>query len=101
MSKPWEIVAAEQQAQRDAKIPKEWILPKPVPASRSNLMSVPYECGIMSKEELAWTERDATDLLRELAAGRIKSYDLTLAFCKRAAIAQQLVSQPQFSSPYV
>ena len=54
-------------------------------------MSVPYESGIMTPEELAWTEKDATELLRLLSKGELKSYDVTLAFCKRAAIAQQVV----------
>lgn len=54
-------------------------------------MRVPYESGIMTAEELAWTEKDATELLRLISEGKLKSYDLTLAFCKRAAIAQQVV----------
>ena len=45
----------------------------------------------MTERELALTELDATDLLKGLAAGERKSYGLTLAFCKRAAIAQQVV----------
>lgn len=55
-------------------------------------MNVPYECDIMTPVELALTEHDATELIGMLARGRVKSYDLTLAFCKRAAIAQQVVS---------
>jgi amidase len=56
-----------------------------------NVMDLPYTCGIMSKEELELTDKDATELLELLASGKVKSYDVTLAFCKRAAIAQQLV----------
>lgn len=64
-------------------------------------MLVPYESGIMTPEELALTEKDATGLLRLISEGKLKSYDLTLAFCKRAAIAQQVVrtkSSQQFTA---
>jgi hypothetical protein len=30
-------------------------------------------------------------LVQKMSKGELKSYDVTLAFCKRAAIAQQLV----------
>lgn len=91
MSKNWKDACAKQQAFRESTIPKEWLLKDLPPKDQRNVMSVPYTSGIMTANELALTELDATDLLRGLMAGEIKSYDLTLAFCKRAAIAQQLV----------
>jgi amidase len=35
-------------------------------------------------------------LVQGLAAKRLKSVDVVTAFCKRAAIAQQLVNRSQF-----
>jgi amidase len=67
------------------------MLETPVPDTLMNVMDVPYTCGIMSKEELDLTDKDATEFLELLASGKLKSYDVTLAFCKRAAIAQQRV----------
>lgn len=88
----WEEISLEQQAIRDAAIPKEWIL-KDLPAeSALDVMEVPYKSGIMTQRELEITEQDATSLLEQMACGSLTSYEVTLAFCKRAAIAQQVVS---------
>jgi len=54
-------------------------------------MQVPVESGILSPRELEITNSSAVDLASELACGRLKSVDVTLAFCKRAALAHQLV----------
>lgn len=89
--RPWEEIALEEQGRRDAAIPSEWKLKSPISPSVRDVMSVPYESGIMTPQELALTEKDATELLALLAGGKLKSYDLTLAFCKRAALAQQVV----------
>ena len=90
--RPWQEIAKEQQAMRDAKIPPEWRLKAPPGASVTNVFRVPYTCGIMSKRELELTDKDATELLELLSTGKLKAYELTVAFCKRASIAQQLVS---------
>jgi amidase len=90
-TRQWQEIAQEQQALRDAKIPKEWLLKDLPAASVADVMRVPYESRIMTETELALTEKDATELLGLMAAGKLKSEDLTRAFCKRAAIAQQLV----------
>jgi amidase len=86
----------EMQNLRDSQIPKEWLLKSLPDSTVTNVMEVPYTCGIMSDIELALTEKDATELLAMMAKGELKSYDVTLAFCKRAAIAQQLVSKATF-----
>jgi hypothetical protein len=53
------------------------------------------ETDILSKEEREITEiHDATALLELLSAGKVSSLAVTTAFCKRAAIAQQLVFDP-------
>jgi amidase len=89
--RPWQDIAKEQQALRDSRIPKEWLLKNPPSDEVANVMRVPYESGIMTATELALTEKDATELLGLMADGKLKSYEVVLAFCKRAAIAQQLV----------
>jgi amidase len=56
-------------------------------------MEIPSTCGILTPTELELTEKyDATDLVQLMTSGKLKSYDVTLAFCKRAAIAQQCVN---------
>lgn len=96
VKRSWQEIASEQRKLRDSQIPKDWRLESLPDESVANVMNVPYTCGLMTEKELALTEKDATDLLEMMAKGELKSYDLTLAFCKRAAIAQQLVSLSQW-----
>lgn len=63
-----------------------------VPASRKNVLGVPAECGKLSKQELEITEKKATDLLADLASGKLSAVEVTTAFGKRALIADQVVN---------
>lgn len=89
MSTTWEHLAAEKRARIDKAIPTEWKISQP---AQSCVMDVPAKSGILSPEELKITESTATDLVNKLANGELKAVDVTLAFCKRAALAHQLVS---------
>ena len=86
----WEDLAAKRKAKIQDAIPQEWRL-KEIPPGDS-VMSVPSESGILSADELAITESYATDLVCDLAAGRLTSVAVTMAFLKRAALAQQTVA---------
>lgn len=96
----WETkVVAKQQAARE-KIPKEWLLPAsvtdtlqfPLSEHATNTMDIPRKSGIMSEKELEITEKyTVTELLVLLAKGDLSALEVTLAFSKRAALAQQLV----------
>jgi amidase len=56
-------------------------------------MEVPVTCGVLSEIECDITSNyDATALLEKLRVGFWTVEQVTVAFCKRAAIAQQLVS---------
>jgi amidase len=87
-TRPWKDIAREAQEVRADSMPKEWMLNTPLPKTVMNVMDVPYTCGIMSKEEVDLTDKDTTELFELLASRKVKGYDVTLAFCKRAAIAQ-------------
>ncbi|KAI1619401.1 general amidase [Exophiala viscosa] len=90
---PWKRIAQAKRASRDAAIPLEWRLhPHQVPQDRLNVIDVPVESGILTARELAMTEDDAVALVQKLVNREYSSYEVTLAFCKRAAIAQQLVN---------
>jgi len=89
----WKSIARDKQAKREAAIPSEWRLKSLPDADRTNLMNIPRDCGILTSTELDLTENyDATALVKMLANGEVKSEDLTRAFCKRAAVAHQIVS---------
>lgn len=89
----WQAIAQAKQAERASKIPKAWVVPAELYKDRSNVMDVPQSCGILNAEELDITSNhDATALLEKLRAGTLSSEQVVTAFCKRAAIAQQVVS---------
>lgn len=93
---PWRSIARRKQQEQINAIPKHWTLKTRPPANRNNVLAVPRESGILSAREIEITEKyDATALVQELAAKRLKSVDVVTAFCKRAAIAQQLVNRSQ------
>lgn len=91
----WEQTASDKKSRIDKTIPKEWLLKSKI--SDVSVMHVPVESGILSKEELAITESTAVDLVARMAAGELKSVDVTTAFCKRAALAHQLVANTRCS----
>lgn len=94
---PWQEVAAAYRAEVDGRIPKEWRLPASITDTileKSNqvVLDIPRTCGPQTAEELDITENyDAAALAQLLAKETFTSVAVTTAFCKRAAIAQQLV----------
>lgn len=98
MPEDWKQKVAAAREARDAQIPAELLLsnvpgytpPKP----GTNIMPIFESCGLLSPEELEITsvEHDATYLLEQLASKKLSAVQVTTAFCKRAAIAQQLIN---------
>lgn len=91
----YKTIAAEKQLQRSNKIPRAWLIPSSKLDGISNFLEAPVTCGILTELEVEITSKyDATALLEKLKGGIWSAEQVTVAFCKRAAIAQQLVSQP-------
>lgn len=91
--KDYRSIAAEKQRQRQDKIPKEWLIDTQTHAGDTNLLQVPATCGVLDEIERRITsDYDATALLEKIKGGIWTAEQVTVAFCKRAAIAQQLVS---------
>jgi Asp-tRNA(Asn)/Glu-tRNA(Gln) amidotransferase A subunit family amidase len=106
----WQEIAARKRAARDALIPAAWklpskLLPRDPPLFEygpQNVLNVPRECGLLNSTELQITEGyTIKTLLQALSSRKVSSVDVTTAFCKRAAIAQQLtncITEPLFDS---
>ena len=99
VSSSWSTLVAEKQKQCEQKIPEAWRLsPEHLslftrPGIDLIAANACRKSGIMSELELDITEKyTATELVQRLATREISALDTTTAFCKRAAIAQQLVS---------
>tara|TARA_R110002060_G_scaffold42270_9_gene53737 strand:+ start:630 stop:1112 length:483 start_codon:yes stop_codon:yes gene_type:complete len=94
----WEAIATKHREAAASKIPHEWMLPSQITdrisqTSDNNVLDIPSTCGLLTIEEITITENyNAVTLLEQLASGKLTSFGVTTAFCKRAAIAQQLVS---------
>lgn len=98
----WEVVAKEHATKQLNNIPAEWRLAQDKLDQLSGVgtadegrlvqLQAAKKSGLLSDRELDITENHtAQDLLPKLAAGQLTSVEVTVAFCKRAALAQQLV----------
>lgn len=89
--KDYQTISIQKRLQRQSKIPKEWILPKSYHGA-TNFMDVPSACGVLSDVECNITSNfDATALLEKVKGGEWSAEQVTIAFCKRATVAHQLV----------
>ncbi|KAK5124235.1 hypothetical protein LTR85_001938 [Meristemomyces frigidus] len=94
----WQSRTQRYREAAAAKIPEAWRLDKQFtedvgPTSQRSVLDVPSKCGILTDEELDITENfDIVALLERLAQGAVSSEAVTTAFCKRAAIAQQVTN---------
>lgn len=96
----WQEIAAKKRAQREALIPPKWRLDTSKYQSRSNLLNVPVECGILSDRQVDITSNyDAVELLAQMRDGSFSVEEVVTAFCARAAIAQQLVGSHLLGVP--
>ncbi|KAK3069210.1 hypothetical protein LTR53_012628 [Teratosphaeriaceae sp. CCFEE 6253] len=94
----WQTKTKQYRDHQAAKIPPEWRLDPSFtaglgPTSTQIVLPIPSSCGILNPLEVEITEDyDATALLDKLAHNQLTSVAVTTAFCKRAAIAQQLTN---------
>ncbi|KAK7914082.1 hypothetical protein PG985_011785 [Apiospora marii] len=90
-TKDYKIIAAEKVSQRSSKIPKDWLIPTESFKDATHLLNIPTSCEILDEVEIEITsDYDATALIGKLQAGDFSAEQVAVAFCKRAAIAQQL-----------
>ncbi|GLB01105.1 hypothetical protein AtubIFM57143_010483 [Aspergillus tubingensis] len=113
----YQSIAARKQQHLESLIPPEWRLDashipagmlsvadsvtNPSYSESINVVDIPRICGLLTPHELQITEDyDIRSLLTELHSKRLTAEEVTRAFCKRAAIAQQLsrcLSEPLFT----
>ncbi len=102
----WVQIVRQKRAQREDTIPTGWrlnqkFLPKEN-GGPENVLAYPEQCGILTAKDVQITSQNhAGSLINELSSGRLTAKEVTTAFCKRAAIAQQLtncLTEPLFTS---
>lgn len=89
----WEDIGKQARERVLDSIPSEWRLAedKLPPADQANVLDFPSESGLFTEHELSITTSTATHIVETIASGEWKAVDVTRAFCKRAAVAHQLV----------
>lgn len=94
--RPWQDIAADKKKEQESRIPDAWkIAPSSLPPpGTTDLRPWAAKSGILSERELEITgeEYDATSLISAIASGKYSAEEVTVAFCKRAAVAQQLTN---------
>lgn len=89
----WQSISTTRRALVLDAIPSQWRLPPGTPPEgQTNVLDIPETCGILGPKQLEITSLTATELVSELASGKLSSAAVTEAFCIRAAIAHQLVN---------
>ncbi|KAI1612945.1 amidase [Exophiala viscosa] len=98
MVQDWRGLVAKKRAEVAKELPEEWRLSKDVlDTINANadiaVLDVPAKCGLLTAKELEITEKyDAVDLVAKMSAKELSSSEVTLAFCKRAAVAHQVTN---------
>lgn len=89
----WQLIARRKQEERNARIPSSWRLASLPGAHVTNYTDIPRKCGLFTAEELRITEDfDAVGLAEAIRDRKLTCVEVARAFCKRAAIAQQLTN---------
>ncbi|KAI8243308.1 hypothetical protein K4K55_008531 [Colletotrichum sp. SAR 10_96] len=99
----WEVIASRHREKQQASIPQEWVLSDPKlqelrgagtpKEGQLNALDVARKSGLFTDSELEITESySAKELLAKIHDGKLTSEEVTVAFCKRAALAQQLIN---------
>ncbi|BGP40209.1 hypothetical protein JCM10449v2_004167 [Rhodotorula kratochvilovae] len=90
----WRDEVAAKKARQAELIPTAWRLSEETFAGAGDdVRDVPRTCGILTARELEITELDEVEeLASRIANGTYSAVEVTTAYCKRAAIAQQLTN---------
>jgi amidase len=89
----YEAKARVFREQLEAKIPASLRLPPTTFEDPPlDVTHIPETCGLLTSQELAITELDATAVCQKIAGGELTAVEAVTAFGKRAAIAHQLTA---------
>ena len=89
----WEAIAEKKRQALKSSIPAEWVIPKDIfpPEDQLDVTTFPKESGFFTGRELEITSTPAQTILSHISSGSWTAEEVAKAFCKTAAVAQQLV----------
>ncbi|KAG2170633.1 hypothetical protein JADG_010372 [Aureobasidium aubasidani] len=85
----WQDICHFKRELQAGNIPFDWRL-KSIPEDYKSSIPIVESCGVLNAEELEITNTDASILVSKLQTGELTSVKVVTAFCKRAAVLQQL-----------
>ncbi|KAJ5933748.1 Amidase [Penicillium verhagenii] len=90
----WELIAAAKRQALQDSIPSEWVIPSAIfpPEDQLDVTTFPRESEFFTEFELEITSTPASEILSHITNGSWTSVEVTNAFCKTAAVAQQLTN---------
>lgn len=90
----WKLIATKKREQLAASIPEEYMIPEGIKPKDDilNVTTWSNSTDWFTKEEKAITCLPASELLAKIAKSEWSAEMVAKAFCKKAAAAQQLVS---------
>lgn len=93
MQLSWQEIAAAKRASLQASIPSEWLIPPQLMPAEDvlDVTTFPKTSGLFTAEELHILDSGAADIYEKISKGAWTAEKVTIAFCKSAAVAHQLV----------
>ncbi|KAL4864564.1 hypothetical protein BDV12DRAFT_10026 [Aspergillus spectabilis] len=90
----WESIAAKKRRALKDSIPSEWVIPADLfpPENQLDVTTFPRESGFFTSRELEIMSTPAQTIISNLSSGAWTAEEVTKAFCKAAAAAQQLTN---------
>lgn len=90
----WQSIAKAKRAAVVESIPLQWLVPKDILPNDTQLdvTTFPETSGFFTESELEITSTRLPNLLERIHSRTWTSEEVTKAFCKRAAVAHQLVN---------
>lgn len=87
----WEETAEKKRAYVRSQIPSEWILSS-IPSVEEARNPTEFLDSVLPEDEKVITSKTLLELKDEIASKKLTSYEITRAFCHRAAIAHQIIN---------
>jgi amidase len=93
----WEEIAAATRASLLASIPPDWLIPKDLSPSEDvlDVTDIRKTSGLLTGKEIDITDAGAVEIVTRISEGVWRAEEVTLAFCKAAAVAHQVVGWNQ------
>ncbi|OUM54835.1 hypothetical protein BVG19_g4268 [[Candida] boidinii] len=94
----WESKKKKKLDERNKQFRKEWLVDQSLlnnvnENSTVSVIDLHFKTGILTDKEIKITQfKKITDLLSKIHSGELSSLEVTIAFCKRAQISQQLTN---------